>query len=196
MRGPGETTRRACQFPDRSSPSAEALEAAARQWAERKATCTSTPAFTESRILSPQSVTGAIRWHASPFSGYARQDDLAAWQRWIWTLPYDPHPAYGRFKGLIYRSIDPAFESFFPQGVRSLIRLDEIDWGGIVVNGIPPLDYPKHVPAAQASYLGDGDIVFGRWNSHAPSGPMPSAGCSAASRQLSMRRSSRHTWAT
>jgi hypothetical protein len=88
-------------------------------------------------------------------------NDLAAWQRWIWTLPFDPHPEYARFKGLIYRAIDPAFESFFPPGVRSRIRLDEIDWGGVVVNGIPPLDYPKHIPAAQASYLGDGNVVFG-----------------------------------
>ncbi|MEO5740257.1 MAG: DUF3179 domain-containing protein [Vicinamibacterales bacterium] len=89
------------------------------------------------------------------------RNDLAAWQRWIWTLPYNPHPEYVRFKGLIYRSIDPAFEAFFPPGMRSLIRLDEIDWGGVVVNGIPPLDYPKHIPASQASYLGDGNVVFG-----------------------------------
>lgn len=89
------------------------------------------------------------------------RNDLAAWQRWIWTLPYDPHPEYAQFKGLIYRLIDPAFESFFPTGVRSLIRLDEIDWGGVVVNGIPPLDYPRHIPAAQASYLRDSNIVFG-----------------------------------
>jgi len=87
--------------------------------------------------------------------------DLAAWQRWIWTLPYDPHPEYARFKGLIYRAIDPSFEDFFRPGVRSLIRLDEIDWGGVVVNGIPPLDHPKYIPADQASYLGDGNIVFG-----------------------------------
>lgn len=94
-------------------------------------------------------------------TGQPFRNDLAAWQRWTWTLPYDPHPGYARFKGLIYRSIDPAFESFFPPGARSLIRLDEVDWGGVVVNGIPPLDYPKHIPAAQASYLGDGHVVFG-----------------------------------
>ena len=94
-------------------------------------------------------------------TGQRFRNDLAAWQRWIWTLPYDPHPAYARFKGLIYRSIDPAFENFFPPGVHSLIRLDEVDWGGVVVNGIPPLDHPKHIPAAEASYLGDGNVVFG-----------------------------------
>lgn len=87
--------------------------------------------------------------------------DLAAWQRWIWTLPYDPHPEYARFKALAYRGIDPAFERFFPPGVRSLIRLDEVDWGGVRVNGIPPLYYPKHVPAREASYLRDGNVVFG-----------------------------------
>ena len=50
---------------------------------------------------------------------------------------------------------------FFPSGVESLIWLDEIDWGGVLVNGIPPLEYPASVLAREAAYLDDGDIVFG-----------------------------------
>jgi hypothetical protein len=45
--------------------------------------------------------------------------------------------------------------------VRSTIRLDEIDWGGVRVNGIPPLRSPKLVPAEAATWLLDGHIVFG-----------------------------------
>ena len=41
------------------------------------------------------------------------------------------------------------------------IRLDEIDWGGVPVNGIPPLRSPKTIPAAQAGWLRDGHLVFG-----------------------------------
>jgi hypothetical protein len=51
--------------------------------------------------------------------------------------------------------------AFFPPGVQSRIRLDEIDWGGVPVNGIPPLVYPRVVAARDASYLRDGHIVFG-----------------------------------
>lgn len=41
------------------------------------------------------------------------------------------------------------------------IRLGEVDWGGVPPNGIPPLRYPDHIPADEADYLDDGDIVFG-----------------------------------
>ena len=33
--------------------------------------------------------------------------------------------------------------------------------GGVAVNGIPPLDYPRHISAAEAGYLDDDHIVFG-----------------------------------
>jgi hypothetical protein len=42
-----------------------------------------------------------------------------------------------------------------------LIRLDEVDWGGVPPNGITPLEYPKPLTAADAEYLDDDNIVFG-----------------------------------
>ena len=87
--------------------------------------------------------------------------DLASWQRWIWAQPYNPHPDHGFFKGQWYSQIDPRFAEFFPRGVTSLIRLDEIEWGGVGVNGIPPLEYPARIAAADADYLADDHIVFG-----------------------------------
>ena len=94
-------------------------------------------------------------------SGERFGQDLEAWHQWIWKLPYDPHPDYALFKSVLYGQIDPGFRAFFPPGVQSLIRLDEIDWGGVLVNGIPPLEYPVSLPAADVDYLDDGDIVFG-----------------------------------
>lgn len=88
-------------------------------------------------------------------------DDLRAWRRWIWALQEAPHPGYAAFKGELYARIDPAFRSFFPQDVKAAIRLDEIDWGGVRVNGIPPLRSPKTIPADAASWLRDGHVVFG-----------------------------------
>ena len=87
--------------------------------------------------------------------------DLAGWQQWIWSQPYDPHPDHAFFKGQWYSRIDPRFAEFFPRGATSLIRLDEIEWGGVAVNGIPPLEYPARLDAAAAGYLADGHIVFG-----------------------------------
>ena len=88
-------------------------------------------------------------------------NDVWRWQQWIWQRPYDPHPDYARFKRLWYGQINPLFSEFFPPNVTSLIRLDEVDWGGVLPNGIPPLEYPEHLAAADAEYLDDDNIVFG-----------------------------------
>jgi hypothetical protein len=88
-------------------------------------------------------------------------DDLRAWRRWIWAQPYAPHPDYAAFKAEVYARIDARFRGFFPTGVESRIRLDEVDWGGVTVNGIPPLRFAKVTPASVASWLRDGHLVFG-----------------------------------
>lgn len=86
---------------------------------------------------------------------------LRGWRAWMWALPYDPHPDYAEFKGLVYSRIDSRMARFFPPGAKARIRLDEIDWGGVTVNGIPPLYNPKVLPAGDAGYLKDGHVVFG-----------------------------------
>lgn len=88
-------------------------------------------------------------------------DDLDGWRSWIWSQPYQPHPDYAALKGIVYGQIDPRMRAFFPAGVKATIRLDQIDWGGVKVNGIPPLRQPKVVSAPEASYLRDSHVVFG-----------------------------------
>jgi hypothetical protein len=86
-------------------------------------------------------------------------NDLGRWREWIWTQPYDPHPDYMAFKAALYKRVDPRMAGFFTG--TPLIRLDEVDWGGVKVNGIPPLIYPKTSPASQATWLKDSHVVFG-----------------------------------
>ena len=76
-----------------------------------------------------------------------------------------PHTSFRALKIEILSRIDPNFTRFLV-GVRSWpefmnIRLEEIAWGGVVVDGIPSLDDPKLITAADADYLIDGDLVFG-----------------------------------
>jgi hypothetical protein len=87
--------------------------------------------------------------------------DLQAWRRWYWGRDYAPHPGYGAFKAALYGSIDPRMAQFFPERGVETIRLDEVDWGGVGVDGIPPLDHPEHLPADEADYLDGDDVVFG-----------------------------------
>ncbi|MCP3978048.1 MAG: DUF3179 domain-containing protein [bacterium] len=88
-------------------------------------------------------------------------DDLDRWRRWMWGLDGEPHPEYAFFKGAVYGNIDVRMREFFPPGVGVTLRLDQVDWGGVGVNGIPPLVRPPVVAAADAAYLKDKHIVFG-----------------------------------
>ncbi len=122
------------------------------------------------RLLQPRVVNGEpfpnpVRVRLIRFleqqTGQRLGDDLNRWREWMWSLPYDPHPDYVAFKAAVYARVDPRMRQFFESGNRSTIRLDEVDWGGVSVNGIPPLDHARTISAADAGYLGDSHIVFG-----------------------------------
>ena len=76
-------------------------------------------------------------------------EDSQRWLRWVWKQPYRPHPEYLLFKRSFYKIIDPRMVKFFPPGRPSLVRLDEVQWGGVKVNGIPPLDHAENIPARE-----------------------------------------------
>ncbi len=76
-----------------------------------------------------------------------------------------PHPSYRALKLQSLERIDPNFRRFLggersnPANMR--IRLEEISWGGVRVDGIPSLDNPPLISARDASYLLEDDLVFG-----------------------------------
>ena len=76
-----------------------------------------------------------------------------------------PHASFQAFKLDVFNRIDPAFMRFLGKdranAEKMKIRLEEIVWGGVQVDGIPSLDNPKLITAAEATYLKDGDPVFG-----------------------------------
>lgn len=87
--------------------------------------------------------------------------DLKQWQRWLWNQPPRIHPQYSEFKRALYGLIDPRFEDYFSVTGTARIRLDEVLWGGVEQDGIPPLRNPQMIQAGEAAYLADSDIVFG-----------------------------------
>ncbi|MEM8836003.1 MAG: DUF3179 domain-containing protein [Planctomycetota bacterium] len=86
--------------------------------------------------------------------------DTDAWYRHLWSLRYTPHSRYARFKRDLYRVIDPAFARYFDPDRPTRIRLDEVRWGGVRQDGIPPLRNPVMIEANDADYLDDSDTVF------------------------------------
>ena len=87
--------------------------------------------------------------------------NLDQWRQWIWKQKFKPHPDLAELKTKLYQKIDPRFGEYFSDADGATIRLDEIRWGGVVRDGIPPLNKPQMISPAQAKYLGDSDVVFG-----------------------------------
>ena len=87
--------------------------------------------------------------------------DHSAWYRWLWSQEYEPHPDYAEFKSDLYSNVDKRFVEYFTDTDDARIRRDEIRWGGVKRDGIPPLRNPKMIPAQQADYLQDSNVVFG-----------------------------------
>jgi hypothetical protein len=84
------------------------------------------------------------------------------WMVWLQEHPdYPPYEGFANFLGLSLASFDPQFLRFVHESVPYYIRLEEIVWGGVRVDGIPALDNPKMISAADAAYLNPDDLVFG-----------------------------------
>lgn len=84
------------------------------------------------------------------------------WYEYIWNKPPAYNDSYFTFKALLHRSIDLRFSRYFTDREDlSTIRLDEVRWGGVRQDGIPPLRRPKMISAKEAGYLQDDNIVFG-----------------------------------
>jgi hypothetical protein len=66
--------------------------------------------------------------------------NIAQWQQWLWNQKPAFHPAYPEFKSALYGLIDVNFEAYFGADRYAAIRLDEVIWGGVEQDGIPPDD--------------------------------------------------------
>ncbi|MEO1525745.1 MAG: DUF3179 domain-containing protein [Planctomycetota bacterium] len=84
------------------------------------------------------------------------------WFEYLWTLPEPTYRGYAQFKADLYGGlVDERFSAYFSPDAKKTIRLDEIRWGGVKQDGIPPLDNPEMLSADEAVYLADSDVVFG-----------------------------------
>ena len=90
--------------------------------------------------------------------------DRRLWREWIGPRmdEYAPPSEYPRWKVDSLAVIDPAIGAILEPGItRSRVDLTEVVWGGVRLDGIPPLDQPPHILAEQATWLWPGDRVFG-----------------------------------
>ncbi len=70
-------------------------------------------------------------------------------------------PGYVAWKGELFSRIDPVYRRILGPGVAVKLRLREVQWGGVPLDGIPAIDDPQAVPADTAVFMRDTDTVFG-----------------------------------
>ncbi len=99
--------------------------------------------------------------------------DWRSWYRWIGEHPeVEPVAGFGDWKADLYKNVDPRFESFFRGDPDSRIPLWTVQWGGVVLDGIRPLENPPTIPASEADFLDADELVFGvSVNGHARAYP-------------------------
>lgn len=89
-------------------------------------------------------------------------DNLHEWYFWLWNQDIQPAAGYANFKADLLQGMDLKFAKYFrDREDTARIRLDEIRWGGVRQDGIPPLRNPDMISIKQADYLEDDNIVFG-----------------------------------
>ena len=119
------------------------------------------PMMLEVARFLPPSQRAAVLRKLETQTGQEFGADFDGWMHWIWKQKFKPHPDYALFKSNLYSKIDPRFTEYFVKTENATIRLDEVRWGGVRRDGIPPLKNPKMLTAAEAGYLSDTDVVFG-----------------------------------
>lgn len=121
------------------------------------------PIMIESLTHASSNATAlALVQSLSKMTGQSFGFSVSDWYQWLWNRPEAITANYAEFKAELYRHIDPRFDGYF-RGRQALarIRLDEIQWGGVVQDGIPPLRNPRMIPASKAHYLAGDNVVFG-----------------------------------
>ncbi|MDK1079969.1 MAG: DUF3179 domain-containing protein [Anaerolineae bacterium] len=94
-------------------------------------------------------------------SGQSFGDSWPAWIEWYGATTLTPPPGFTGWKGELLSAIDPGFGEFLQDDYSSTIRVEEIQWGGVRVDGIPALDNATMIPADEQDYLDPDEPVFG-----------------------------------
>ncbi|MGQ0509628.1 MAG: DUF3179 domain-containing protein [Betaproteobacteria bacterium] len=89
----------------------------------------------------------------------------ATWPDWVDYVgrrpELKPPPGYAGWKGALHSTIDARYLQFLRDDAPARVRIEEVQWGGVPVDGIPALVNPKRMPAKEARWLNDRDAVFG-----------------------------------
>jgi hypothetical protein len=90
--------------------------------------------------------------------------DWFGWVEWAGQHPeIESFAGFVGWKAKLLAQIDPEFQRFIYKGIKVApdSRVEEIQWGGVRVDGIPALDNPHMIDPAEADYLVPTERIFG-----------------------------------
>ena len=125
------------------------------------------PLIESLRYLSAKNAISAAVVTLQSLTGETIGDNWLLWSEWIGkhSDEYPPPSEYAEWKVNYLRQIDGRFGAFLTPYLagQADIDLTELEWGGVVPDGIPPLENPAHAPADDplAEYLEDDERVIG-----------------------------------
>ena len=109
------------------------------------------------QTLEPAEIVDSLE----QLSGQSWGSNWGEWITWYGGTDLTPPPGFTSWKGRLLAGIDTYFGLFLLDKHPSKIRVEEIQWGGVVLDGIPALDNPNMLPASEANYLEPWEPVFG-----------------------------------
>ena len=109
------------------------------------------------QTLEPAEIVDSLE----QLSGQSWGGNWGEWITWYGGTNLTPPPGFTSWKGRLLAGIDTYFGLFLLDKHPSKIRVEEIQWGGVVLDGIPALDNPNMLPASEANYLEPWEPVFG-----------------------------------
>lgn len=98
--------------------------------------------------------------HITGIEATKRIPDLIAYGGWSASAALDGGAGYQEFKATLYERIDPAFGPLI-RSINDPAHAAAIQWGGVPVGGIPELNNPDRVLAAEADWMVDDEVVVG-----------------------------------
>lgn len=120
------------------------------------------PGLVDSMFFTPRFYRGDVVRVLEELTGEALGKRYHEWVEYVGErTDLVPAAGYMELKLSLLSRIDPRYAAVFYPGAPARIRLEEIVWGGVKLDGIPSLDDPRHVPASEAGYLKDRERVFG-----------------------------------
>ncbi|HEX6198891.1 MAG TPA: DUF3179 domain-containing protein [Thermoanaerobaculia bacterium] len=120
------------------------------------------PGLVDALFFIPRKNRGLALNVLEALTGVARGSRYLDWVEYVGErTDLRPKEGYAGFKGSLFSRIDARFGQLLHDGVAARIRLEEVVWGGVRFEGIPALDRPRHVPAAEAGDLLADELVFG-----------------------------------